>query len=280
MVLSSLRLRHRRRTRRHGSGRDGTEGAVARRWPSALRARRTRGRAARSSSSVDVELGHEPLERSAPEHAADDRRVLQDALRARRQAGRCAPRSAPGRCRGSGLGAVALEQHPRGLLEEQRIAFRPLEHERALARCGVRRREQLVGELRGSRRRTSGASSIALRAGCRRPSRAVLRAAPRARRTTIRRGDVRERAREMLDQRRAARSSAHWTSSNTSTSGCASASCSAQRSAAQLDLLADARSPLGRAEHAERDRRADRPPPRSRSRRAASRTLRRPDRRR
>ena len=58
-------------------------------------------------------------------------------------AGRCGPRSSPAACRGSASRGAALEQHPRRLLDEERVALGLLEQ-----RLALRGRELAVGEQR------------------------------------------------------------------------------------------------------------------------------------
>ena len=99
---------------------------------------------------VDVELGLEPLQRSLPEHAADDRGRPQDTSRlVCKEVDPCSDQrlDRAGDAARTVLGAVALEQHPRRLFEEQRIAFRLHENPLADLRRRVLRHEQLVHEL-------------------------------------------------------------------------------------------------------------------------------------
>ena len=122
---------------------------------------------------------------------------------------------------------VRLEQHAGGLLEEERIALRLLHEQRALLLARRRRRQQrgklvaLVGN------RAARARSPPL-AGCRRPKTDACRAARSARRRSGAAGSGGVRGPGSRSPR-AARSSAHCTSSKIRTSGCASASSSAQR---------------------------------------------------
>ena len=90
--------------------------------------------------------GSEPLQRAAPEHPADERRGLEHALLARLQpvdSGRDQRLHAVG----DAVEPLVLAQHAGDLLDEQRVAFRPLEHERPLRRRHVGPREQGVREL-------------------------------------------------------------------------------------------------------------------------------------
>ena len=148
-------------------------------------------------------------------------------------AGRSGTRSAPARCRGSARpGVVALlGEHPDGLLDEERVALRLVQERLPQAPRQRRVRDERVDERRCpplrerpqvDRDRAASASS---------PPGSRSRSSGRARQTISTGASSTLSARCSMRSRSG--SSAQWTSSKPSTSGCASASDVAHSCAAQ-----------------------------------------------
>jgi hypothetical protein len=90
---------------------------------------------------VDVEVGHQPIERAPPEHPADERGALEDALLACSQpVDPCGDRRL--HAVGNAVQLFVLPEHACDLLEEQGVALRSFEDERPLCRGDLGPREQ------------------------------------------------------------------------------------------------------------------------------------------
>ena len=188
-----------------------------------------------------------------PEDPPDHRGALQQRLRARRAAGRCARRSAPAACRGSARRRVAAPRASIRIVSSTKSGLPSVLSSSAAARSAGSSPSCERARRRAPRspRRPAARARSRSRAGARRPSPAARRAARAAR---GRRSGAAPRAPTpaRCSISSSSGSSAQWMSSKTSTSGCASASCSAHSRAAQA-ISCWLRSRSHRLEHARRE---------------------------
>ena len=147
---------------------------------------------------IDLEAGHEPVERTAPEHPADQRGGLEHALLTRLQP--VDPGGDQGlNAVGDAVELLVLPEHAGDLLEEQRVALRPLEHERPLGGRHLGSCEQRIGESAALGRVERPELDRARAANAAAPGGARVEQV-RARDRDDQHRDVAERPGEMLDQ--------------------------------------------------------------------------------